>query len=201
MKEQFAALLIGVFFATMALAQTPPQWHSEQKSDPRGVSFTQFSLTGKFLTPPQNASNVNPTIFIRCIPGSNRHGHTSGKFIAGYIWVGGVMNSDVSEEGTSFVPVEFRLDDGKLQSERWGRSTDNSAIFLADPTCPLCGGGYAVFANLIYGQHGFRKQNTNPQIRKIVIGVDEFLGGEVVMQFDLPDATEVAEACEIIWHK
>jgi hypothetical protein len=207
-KAQATALLVGVFFATVAPGQTPPptetppQWHREQKTDPAGgASFTQFSLVGKFLTPPQNSSNTTPTMFARCVPGGNHPRHANGKFIAGYIWVGTRINYDVSESGTSFVPVEFRLDDGKLQSERWGRSADPSAVFLADPTCPSCEGGYEVFANLLYGHRGFHKQNSNPQVRKIVIGVDEFLGSEVVMQFDLPDATEVAEACGIIWHK
>jgi hypothetical protein len=202
LKEPATALFIGLFFATVALGQTPPQWHREQKTDPaRGVSFTQFSLTGKFLTPPQNSSPTNPAMFIRCIPVSNHHGHTKGKFLEGYIWVGGHINYDVSETGTSFVPVEFRLDDGKLQSERWGRSADPSAVFFADPTCASCEKGYEVFANLLYGRREFRKQDANPQVRKIVIGVDELLGSEIVMQFDLPDATEVAEACGIIWHK
>jgi hypothetical protein len=201
LKGPAATLLIGLLFATVVPAQTQPQWHREQKTDPHDVSFTQFSLTGKFLTPPQDASNTNPTMFVRCIPGSDRHGHTGGKFIAGYIFVGGHVSYDVSESGASFVPVEFRLDDGKLQSERWGRSTDPFAVFFSDPTCAACGSGYEVFANLLYGHHTLRKQETNPQVRKIVIGVDEVLGGEVTMQFELPDATEVAEACGIIWHK
>jgi len=207
-KAQAAVLLIGVLFATAVPGQmppptqTPPQWHHEQKTDPaRGASFTQFSLTGKFLTPPQNTSNTNPTMFVRCIPGSNNHGHTKGKFIAGYIWVGARINYDVAESGASFVPVEFRLDEGKLQSERWGRSADPAAVFFADPTCASCGPGREVLAQLLYGRPTLRKQETNPQVRKIVIGVDEFLGSEIVMQFDLPDATEVAEACGIIGHK
>ncbi len=35
----------------------------------------------------------------------------------------------------------------------------------------------------------------------MVIGVSEYLGGEIVMQFDMPDASEVAEACGVILHK
>jgi hypothetical protein len=171
LKGQAATFLIGLLLAATVPAQTPPQWHREQKIDPHDVSFTQFSLTGKFLTPPQNASNTNPTMFVRCIPGSDHHVHTNGKFIAGYIFVGGAINYDVSESGASFVPVEFRLDDEKLQSERWGRSTDPSAVFFADPTCASCGGGNEVFANPLYGHHTFHKQDTNPQVRKIVIGV------------------------------
>jgi hypothetical protein len=38
-------------------------------------------------------------------------------------------------------------------------------------------------------------------VRKVVIGVPQYLGSEVVMQFDMPDATDVAETCGVIWHK
>jgi hypothetical protein len=34
-----------------------------------------------------------------------------------------------------------------------------------------------------------------------LVSIPEFLGGEVVMQFDLTDASEAAEACGIVWHK
>jgi hypothetical protein len=180
-------------------------WQRGQKTDPlRGITYAQFSLVGKFLTPPEKASNPNPVIIVRCTPGRDKkggHGYTNGKFSEGYILVGGVMDSSVAEGGDSFVSVNFRLDDGKLQSEQWGRSTDFSAIFFSHPTCPLCGRGYDIFANLLYGHAMYHKENTNPQVRKVVIGVSEYLGSEVVMQFDMPDATEVAEACGIIMHK
>jgi hypothetical protein len=177
-------------------------WQRGQKTDPlRGVAYAQFSLIGKFLTPPKSTANANPIMMVHCIPGKDNHGHTNGKFTDGYILVGGVMDSVVSENGNSFVPVQFRLDDGKLQDEQWGRSTDFSAIFFAHPNCPLCGSGYDVFANLLYGHHVYHKEKTTPQVRKLVVGLSEFLGGEIVMQFDMADATEVAETCGIIWHK
>jgi len=192
--------------APVAAAQTSiDSWHREEKTDPlRGTKYSQFSLAGKFLTAPKKAPNENPIMIVRCIPGrdnKSNHGHTNGKFTNGYILVGGVTDSSVSENGNSFVSVQFRLDDGKLQSEQWGHSTDFSAVFFAHPTCALCGSGYDVLANLLYGHHVYHKENTTSQVRKIVIGLPEFLGGEVVMQFDMSDATEVAEACGIILHK
>jgi hypothetical protein len=47
----------------------------------------------------------------------------------------------------------------------------------------------------------YHKENTSPQVRNIVLGVPEYLGGEIEMKFDLPDSTEVADACGIILHK
>ena len=187
------------------VVQKSISWQREAKTDPlRGTNFVQFSLIGKFLTQPKNASNGNPTMIVRCAPGIDKkrgQGHTNGKFREGYIFVGGVMDSSMSGNGSSSVSVQFRLDDGKLQSESWGRSTDFSSIFFSHPNCPLCGGGYDIFANLLYGHAMYHKENTNPQVRKVVIGVSEYLGGEIVMQFDMPDATDVAEACGIILHK
>src|SRR5260370_28634827 len=111
------------------------------------------------------------------------------------------MDSTVSEQGPVSVNVQFRLDGGKLQSESWGRSTDFSSIFFSHPTCHICGSGYDILGNLLYGHGTYHKENTTPQVRKVVVGVPEYHGGEVVMQFDMPDATEVAEACGIILHK
>jgi hypothetical protein len=184
----------------------PTTWQRMEKTDPlRGITYTQFSLAGKFLTAPTNSPNAIPVMIVHCTPGRDKkgnRGYTNGKFKDGYIHVGSVMDSSVDEGGASFVYAKFRLDDGKLQTEQWGRSKNFSAIFFSHPTCGLlCGGGYDIFANLLYGHAIYHKENTNPQVRKVVIGVDEYLGGEVVMQFDMPDATDVAEACGIILHK
>jgi hypothetical protein len=200
MRKLLTVATFILAFGGVASAQT--LWQRKEKTDPlRGTSYSQFSLVGKFLTPPRNASNANPIMIVHCISGKGNRGHTNGKFIDGYILVGGVMDSVVSGNGDSFTPVEFRLDDGKLQGEQWGRSTDFSAIFFSHPNCSLCGSGYDVFANLLYGHHTYHKENTTPQVHKIVVGLTEFLGGEVVMQFDMPDATEIGEVCGVVWHK
>lgn len=215
-ESNLAAVAICLGFSTLVQAQEPraapaasqtsTAWQRSEKTDPlRGTTFAQFSLVGKFLTPPDKAGDPNPVMVVRCVPGRDDkkgiHSYTNGKYKEGYIHVGGVMDSAVAEDGNSFVSVQFRLDDGKLQTARWGRSTNFSAIFFSHPTCSLCGSGYDVLANLLYGHATYHKENTSPQVRKVVIGISEFLGGEVVMQFDMPDATEVAEACGIILHK
>ena len=200
LKQSILGVAVSCVLVFAAIAST--SWQREEKTDPlRGNTFSQFSLAGKFLTPPRNAPNANPTMIVRCVPGKDKRGHTNGKFKEGYIFVGRVTDTSVSENGNSTVAVQFRLDDGKLQSESWGRSTDFSSIFFTHPNCPLCGSGYPIFANLLYGHAMYHKENSNPQVRKVVIGVSEYLGGEIVMQFDMPDATEVAEACGIVWHK
>lgn len=137
---------------------------------------------------------------VRCQPGSFHHKHSEGKFLEGYIFVGSVVDTHVSGDSDARAAVEYRLDDGKLQSDEWGHSTDYSSIFFGGET--IAGDtGSVVFNNLLYGHLLPHKENTTPQVRKIVIGVPEFLGGEVVMQFDMPDATDVGESCGVIWHK
>jgi hypothetical protein len=177
-------------------------WKREEVTDPlRGTAFTQFSLIGRFLRTPSN-SESSPMMIVRCIPGKNLRGKANGKFASGYIYVGGVLDTAVLGGGASAVNLRYRLDDGKVQSDAWGRSTNFSSIFMSHPGCGgLCGGGYDLFANLLYGHRMYHKENTSPQVRKVVLEVPEFLGGEIVMQFDLPDSSEVADTCGIIIHK
>lgn len=190
---------MAILFFLLAVPAFSQEWRKEEKTDPlRGTHYVQFSLEGKYLTAPRNApSDSKPTMVVRCNPGLHMRGHTKGKFQEGYIFVGGVVDSHVSTGGSTSVHVQLRLDDGKLQDAFWNQSTDYSSIFFSS----IIGSGWDEFANLLYGHKMYHKENTNPQVRKIVLGVPEFLGGEVVMQFDTPDATEVADACGIISYK
>jgi len=156
----------------------------------------QYSLEGKFLTSPQNATpNTHPVIIAQCTPGDFNHHTAHGKLLKAYIFVGGVLDSHVASDSGSRVTVQFRLDDGKLQTDYWTASTNFSALFF-NPYFPEGG-----FATMLYGHMLPHKENTSPPVKKIVLGVPEYLGGEVVMQFDMPDPTEVADACGEIKHK
>jgi hypothetical protein len=179
----------AIFAQTSTAVQA---WTREEKSDPlRGTQFSQFRLGGRYLTPPKNAApDAVPSMIVRCRSGNHNHGHVRGQFLEGYIFVGSVVDSHVSDDLSGRVTVQFRLDDGKLQVAGWGNSTDYSAIFFDSED----------FNNLLYGHMLPHKENTNPQVRKVVIGVPEYLGGEIVMQFDMPDSTDVAETCGVIWH-
>jgi hypothetical protein len=190
------AIVAFLLFAAPAFSQ---EWKKEEKTDPlRGNHYVQLSLDGKYLTPPQNASkDAIPTMVVKCVPGPHNSGkiHARGKFLEGYVHVGGVVDSNVSTGGD--VHDQFRLDKGKLQNAYWSHSTNYAAIFFHYSI----GSGWEEFANLLYGHRDYHKENSNPQVRKVVIGVPEFLGTEVVMQFDMPDATEVADACGVISYK
>jgi len=83
------------------------------------------------------------------------------------------------------------LDEGKLQTDNWSTSTDHSSAFFND----------LALNTLLYGHFMPRKEDTNEQVHKVIIGIDEALAGEVQIQFDMPDATAVAEACGVVMHK
>ncbi len=183
-----AAGLIGT--AAVLLAQVPADgWRKEAKTDAlRGTHYLQYVLSGHFLTPPKQAE-FSPKLVVQCLPGEHSVGYhifTNGRHLASYLIVGPVLNSQPSG-----LTVQYRLDDGKIQTERWGISTDFSSALFSDTT----------LNNLLYGHVIAHKEGSSAPIRKLVIATDEFVGGEIVMQFDMPAPDSVAEACGIVVHK
>ena len=209
-------IVLAVALANGVLAFIePPRAHSQtltwtetEKSDPlHQTSFKEFSLKGKFLVPPKQSNLPPPILVLRCQPGPHRFGkaQTNGHFVEGWIATGAVLNSSAekiafgarvsisSSIGTigDVVPVEYRLDDKELKSPYWRVSTDHSGILFDDGDLD----------DLLYGHVLRHKEGTNAQVRRIMLGVPEYLGGQIQMQFDLPDSTEVADACGVILHK
>jgi hypothetical protein len=192
-------LPFALAMATLAIAcaQTPV-WSEADKSDPlHQTSFKEFCLQGKFLVPPLQSNLTAPVLVLHCQPG--RHGHgkvqTNGHFIEGWIATGAVLNSQAGKFGAS-VPVEYRLDGGKLQTGAWEVGADHLRVSLNLPFCGDCN-----LNSLLYGHVLQHKEGTSAQIQKIILGVTEYLAGQIQMQFDLPDSTEVAEMCGAIAHK
>jgi hypothetical protein len=198
--------LLLLCIATVGIAQDANSaagaWTQANKSDAlHGTSFREFALQGRFLVPPQHSSVPAPVLILHCLPGPHGFGNakTNGLFVQGWIAVGAVLSSAEPSTGKDFasrVPVEFRLDDKKLQGDLWPISTDLTGVFLNRPYC-----GFCTLANLLYGHSLPHKEGSGPQVRKVVIGVPEAFAAQIQMQFDFPDSTEVAEACGIITHK
>ena len=89
------------------------------------------------------------------------------------------------------VPVEFRLDDGKLRQTAWASSTNGAGAFFTS----------ADFNNLLYGHLLPHKESTGGAIRKVILGVPEYLGGEIEAAFEMPEPGDVADVCGVIAHK
>jgi hypothetical protein len=175
---------------TQPTTSQAPTWQREDKTDPlRGTSYSQYTLTGKFLTPPKMHTEDSPVFIVKCIPGGHHKvngGYTNGKLLDAYITARAVVN--YSPRG---VGVQYRLDDGKMHTELWGVATDGTAIFL--PEIEL--------NTVLYGHFMKHKEGTNDPVHKVIIGVNEYLGAEVVLQFDLPDPAEMADACGLLIRK
>jgi hypothetical protein len=187
MKKTTVAVVLCL--ALVCLAQST-KWEREDKTDPlRDVHYSQYTLTGKFLSPPKDTNGEPPVFVVKCIPGGHRHiygGYLNGKFMDAYITMHTVVNHSSKD-----IFVQYRLDDGKMHKEYWGVSTDGTAIF--PPEIEL--------DTVLYGHFTRHKEGTNDPIKKLVLGVSEYLGAEVVVQFDLPDPTEMADACGILVRK
>jgi hypothetical protein len=199
-RSNLASLLLALAALGTAHSQT---WQRSTIDDAlRKTSVTQYILQGKYLVAPKTQKPGEfPALVVRCSAKPHSVGYhvfVNGAFLAGYLVTGVIVDSQVTIHegllGTSFpvvIPVTFRLDEGKLQTENWRTSTDHSAAFFSEPT----------LNNLLYGHVVRHKENTTEQVHKVIIGLDEAFAGEVQIQFDMPDVTEVAEACGAVLHK
>jgi hypothetical protein len=175
-------------FAIASLAQLAI-WQREDKTDPlRGAAIAQYSLTGKFLTPPKRSPEAPPVFVIKCNAGTkrSRSGLLDGKLLDAFIAIG----AEISHSSAK-VPVQYRLDDGKMHNEAWNIGAGGTAVFL--PPLEL--------NTVLYGHFLTHKEGTNPPVRKLVLGLNEHRGAEVVVQFDLPDPDEMADACGLLYRK
>jgi hypothetical protein len=187
-----AFLLTSVVFGFSAIGTQESAtltWERTEKNDPlHQLDYSQFSLTGKYLVPPKRENPTLPVLVARCKEGLHKFGGNvrSGKFLTGYLAVDAVLDFTQGE-----VPVEYRLDDGKLQRKFWANSTDGSGAFFEE----------SEFNTLIFGHFMPHKENTNPPVRRIVLGVPEYLGGQIQVQFEMPEPSTVGEACGVVLHK
>ncbi len=166
------------------------QWQREDKTDPlRGTAYAQFMLTGTFLTPPKIPPSGKPMFIMKCKPDDHHRAGTGweyGKLMEAYIIVHAVVNHDIGH-----IAAQYRLDDSKIHKLDWRVSTDGTAIFP----------DRIGLNDLFYGHLLQHKEGTGAPVHKAIISVNEYLGAEIVVQFDMPDPTEVADACGLIIHK
>ncbi len=176
-----------VSFSAFTAQQPAPtqQWEQSQETDARrGTTYTQFTLAGKFLKPPRNSGSDRPTLVVKCTP--DRHSRGSNrKFSAGSLRVGTPLKIDWVEpeviHGIAYyakVSVRYRLDEGKARQDQWSPGEDETTA-------------------------SFPKSMLKEMLRArtVLITMNEDHGAEVALQFDMPDPTQVAEACGMVDHK
>jgi hypothetical protein len=172
--------LLTAGFATPGQQQTPSTrgWQQTQKTDAaRETSFTQFTLPGKFLTRPQKDAANPPALVVSCRPHGSR-----GNFSTAYVNVGAPLNIEYVEPNeikteTSYFPkvsVQYRLDEAKEEKEQWTPGAEKTSASIPKKTLEKM-----------------------LRARTVQIKVQEYRGGEITMQFDIPDSTQLGTTCDL----
>jgi hypothetical protein len=186
MKSTTLLALIPLLWASLAFparAQQPPPssgqaWRQTQVTD--GAPSTRFSLTGKFLKGPSGNVSNPPVLAIDC--GSGRKAN-EGRLIAGNLLVGVPLKVNYVEpteiHGTSYYPkvfVQVRMnDEAKKDKRQWTPGKDKTS---------------AVFAK--YTLQKLLRAHT------VEFTVQDEIGDDIVMQFDVPsDSKAVEAACNV----
>jgi hypothetical protein len=195
--------IILALFALSTMPVFAQTWKSEVITDAlRGTQHTQYTLQGVYLTPPSKASaDETPSLVLRCQADVNAaHGHTRGKFLGGFVYTHSVVDSGGASGGD--IKVHYRRDDGKVQEDTWNHSTDFSSAFFDNTQFNTMVFGHFMGAAAV-GTHktAFMAEAGSPQTHKLVIEMSEFMASSVVVQFTLPDDSDVLETCGALWHK
>jgi hypothetical protein len=157
-----------------------------------GHHYTQFSLRGKFLTeltPGATNGATNPVLYVRCIPGPEHHDHTNGKFIEAYLFVGAFVEGSLNK-------VSYRKDETKPHGILVEPGKDYEEVFFRSFTSMY------EFQKLLYTRVpiSYKIPPDSEQVRRLIFEVPLAGQNNEVMQFDMPDASEVADACGLLWH-
>jgi hypothetical protein len=191
MKPTPVLLIVSLAAASYGFAQPAPQqpssahaWQQSQKADTAGsFTYTQFSLAGKFLSPPHDKTAGRPALVLDCIPGSGSH-PAKGRLLGANLLVGMTLKIVYVEpeeiRGTSYFPkvlARYQFDGAKAEEDKWTAGTDKTSISI--PKDAL-------------------KQLL--RARSVAITTDDDHGSPVAMQFDIPDSTIVEQGCHVDEH-
>jgi hypothetical protein len=186
MKSFSSLLLAALAFASPGLADANPQpvptsgWQPvEQKDAARALSFTRFTLIGKFGTTPRDAAPNRPAMAVDCIP--DKEAHFNRKFLAANLQVGTILKIVLVEpdeiHGVSYYPkvvVGFRADDAAEKREKWSAGTDKMSVSIP--------------------KEALKKIL---RARTLDITASDEHGALVAMHFDMPDPKAIEESCNV----
>jgi hypothetical protein len=181
--ERMRTLRIASLFLVGASVLIAQSWERSKWENPLyGKSFDQFVLKGQYLTPPSMIGPDGPRLVVHC---------ANGKFASGEFMLGAVAqhSGTKSLKGAWQSQVDMRLDDRKKTEDWWEYSNDGKTLFF-DKT---------QFDKLLTGKllgHPSKDELT----KRVILGVTEALGNEVIVQFDMPASqSDIIEACGLEW--
>jgi hypothetical protein len=162
--------LIGSILPAVAqeskMADTPAQWQYVKEDDPLHAKVhDRFVLNGAYLTAPSVSAGGVPEIVVVC---------SAGTVEQSYFNVGAVVDhhDPIGSMGLQVVGFEARIDGKKSGMFPDNVSTDGRAVyFIRGDLKDILGA------------------------KRVIIGVNEYMGPQVVMRFDMPDKSPVMEKC------
>jgi hypothetical protein len=189
MKPTPLLLLVPLAWASFGFASAQQSssahgWRQAQKTDAaRAITYTQFTLVGKFAASPQDASE-RPALSVDCISGRESHS-AKGTFLAANLLVGSTLRIFYVEpeeiHGTSYFPkvtIRYRTDSAGNEEEKWSPGPEKtSAAIPKDALKKIL------------------------RARTVAITADDDRGSQVAMQFDMPDPALVEAACNVDYRK
>ena len=190
MKPTRVFLFVPLALASLTFSATSPQqgsssqgWKQTERTDAVRGKYTRFTLVGKFVKSPQGDDGSNrPAMVVDCSTYNRSH---RSKFWRGSLVVGDPLKIDWVEpeqiEVMSYYPkvaVAYRLNDGKEDKENWTPGTNKTSA-------------------------SFPKSSLQKILRAqtLELTAEDNHGLQVVMQFDMPDPTQVEQTCDVDVHK
>jgi hypothetical protein len=180
-KMKLKILVTLLISTTLATAQ--PAWQSSKEENPLfGKQFDLFRLEGRYLSQPSVSGGNVPLLRVYC---------AAGKFAKGEFLLGAVAqhSGTKSIKGAWQAQVDMRLDERKKTEDLWEYSNDQKTLFF----------DRIQLDHLLTGKllgHPTKDVLT----RRVILGVIEALGNEVVVQFNMPsDQKEIISACGLEW--
>jgi hypothetical protein len=192
MKPNPLLLLVPLAWASFGFAEPAPQqpssahgWRQSQKTDAaRAMTYTQFTLVGKFLTSPQNVVSDRPALVMDCIPATESPS-AKGRFLAANLLVGTTLKVVYVEpeeiHGTSYftkIVVRYRIDDAKEEEEKWSAGSEKTSVSIPKDALKKI-----------------------LRARTVAITADDDRESHLAMQFDMPDPALVEKDCDVDYHK
>jgi hypothetical protein len=170
-------------YAAPLYSQLENSWvRTESRDAFTNVAYSEFSLTGRYLVGPRIPTDTKPRLVVQC---STMSGKTSRKFMGhGYLAIEAVIPP--TTEG-KFVVVPTRLDDGGTTAFIFIPAAGGSSMFFMGET----------LTDFLYGHALKHKSAPPPPVKKLTMQLFDIAGSQVVVQFDLPDPTTLADACGV----
>jgi hypothetical protein len=189
MKSTRLFLIVLLAWASLGFAQPAPQqpaapqtWRQSQRTDAANtMTYTRFTLAGKFSSSTQDQASNRPALAIDCISGKESH-HPKGKYLAANLLIGTALKIVYIEpeeiRGMSYLPkvaVRYRTDDAADEAkEDWSPGADKTSASIPKDSLKKI-----------------------LRARTFSITADDDTGSPIAMQFYMPDPTPVEAACNV----